>query len=394
MQGEVRSDIGAELLRRARELVPVLRQRAAETEARRQLLPETLADFRRLELLRAVRPKRYGGFEIGLDELMAIISEIGRGCGSSAWVYGVYCDHNITLGMFPAEAQEDVWAKNPEALVSAGLAFGGTVKRAPGGFRISGRWAFSSGCDHVDWVFVHSSAPAVDGADKPEPRYFLIPRSDWKIIDTWRVIGLCGTGSHDIEMNDAFVPAHRTLVIADANEGRGPGVKINDGPLFRLPRTATVPFCLGAPAIGIAQSMYDDFIENMRTRASRGFQLAEQPTIQIRVAEAAAEIDAARLLLQRDCRETMAAIRARGALTLDERARNRRDMGYCIKLCTQASERLFAVTGGAGIYLDTDMQRLYRDVLAVSRHYINSWDISGTTFGRVAFGLKPLHPSI
>jgi alkylation response protein AidB-like acyl-CoA dehydrogenase len=388
------TDMGPELLKRARELVPVLRRRAKETESRRKVPAETIADLRRLELLKAVMPKRYGGFEIGLDELMALISELGRGCGSTAWVFGVYCDHNITMGMYPAEAQEDLWRKNRDTLVSAGLAMGGTVKRAPGGFRLSGRWSFSSGCDHADWVFVHSAIPPGDGSAEPESCYFLVPRSDWRILDTWQVIGLCGTGSHDVEMNDVFVPAHRTLLVADANEGRGAGIKVNDGPLFRLPRTATVPFCLGAPAIGIAQSMYEDFIENMRARASRGFQLAEQPTIQMRVAEAAAEIDAARLLLQRDCRETMASMRAHGALTLDERARNRRDMGYCVKLCVQASERLFAVTGGAGIYLNTDMQRLYRDALAVSRHYINSWDISGTTFGRVAFGLKPLHPSI
>jgi alkylation response protein AidB-like acyl-CoA dehydrogenase len=386
--------MGAELLGRARELVPVLRGRARETEARRQLLPETLSDLRRAELLKAVQPRRYGGFEIEFDELMAIIVELGRGCGSSAWVYGVYCDHAITMGMYAGEAQDELWRDHPEALVSSGLAPAGTVRRVPGGFRLSGQWSFSSGCDHADWVFVQSIVPPGDGTDHPQPSYFLVPRSEWRIIDTWHVIGLCGTGSKDVEIADVFVPAHRRVVIADLNEGRGPGAAVNPGPLYRLPRTGTVPFCLGAPAVGIAQAMYDTFVDQMRGRSSRGFQLAEQATIQMRVAEAAAEIDAARLLLMRDGRDTMAATRERGALSLEERARNRRDMAYIVKLCVQASERLFAATGGAGIYLDADMQRMYRDVLAVSRHYINSWDISGTTFGRVAFGLKPLHPSI
>ncbi|MFN0301780.1 MAG: acyl-CoA dehydrogenase family protein [Burkholderiales bacterium] len=386
--------MGTELLRHATELVPVLRHRAAVTETLRRLPDETIAHLRRTGLLKAAQPRRFGGFELDLDEIMAIIAEVGRGCGSTAWVYGVYCDHNITLGMFPRQAQEDVWTNHPDALVSAGLAPGGTVTRAEDGYRLSGRWSYSSGCTHADWAFVHSILPATDSANPPESMYFLVPRKDFGIIDTWQVIGLCGTGSNDLEIRDAFVPSHRALRVADANEGTGPGITTNDGALFRLPRAATVPYCLGAPVLGIAQAMYDDFIDNMRPRASRGFPLAEQQTIQMRVAEAAAEIDAARLLLQRDCKESMRAIRERGKLTMDERARNRRDMGYCVKLCVQASERMFSVTGGAGIYLNTDMQRLYRDVLALSRHYINSWDIAGTTYGRIAFGLKALHPAI
>ncbi len=388
------NDLAAELLQRATELVPVLRQRAAATEKLRRVPDETIADLRRTGLLKAVQPKRFGGFEIDLDQVMAIIAELARGCGSTAWVYGVYCDHNMTLGMFPGEAQQDVWSKQPDALVSAGLAPGGTVTRTPGGYRLTGRWSYSSGCMHADWAFVHGMLPSADGETPPESIYFLVPRSDIRIIDTWEVIGLCGTGSNDLDINDVFIPIHRTLRVADANEGTGPGTRFNDGALFRLPRAATIPYCLGAPVLGIVQAMYDDFIDNMRPRASRGFPLAQQQTIQLRVAEAAAEIDAARLLLQRDCKDSMRAVRERGGLTMAERARNRRDMGYCVKLCVQASERMFAVTGGAGIYLNTDMQRLYRDALALSRHYINSWDISGTTFGRVAFGLKPLHPAI
>ena len=322
-------DIGTELLHRATALVPVLRQRATTTEQLRRLPDETIDDLRRTELIKAARPTRFGGFALDLDQVMAIIAELGRGCGSSAWVYGVYCDHNITLGMFPGHAQEDVWARQPDALICAGLAPGGTLTRAAGGYRLTGRWSYSSGCTHADWAFVHSMLPSTDGLAPPESIDLFLPRVDFRIIDTWEVIGLCGTGSNDLEVNDAFVPAHRTLRVADANEGTGPGAAYNDAPLYRLPRAATVPYCLGAPVLGIAQAMYDDFVDNMRPRASRGFPLAEQQTIQMRVAEAAAEIDAARLLLQRDCKESMRAIRERGALTLAERARNRRDMGYC-----------------------------------------------------------------
>lgn len=385
---------GEELLRRARELVPQLRERATQTEAQRFVPAETVEAFRRTELLKAVLPKRYGGFELEFGETIAIISELARGCASSAWVYAIFCDHQITIGMFPGQAQEDVWRDTPAALASSGLAPSGKVARVSGGYQIEGRWSFSSGCDHADWVFVQSMAPGSDDQSAPTPMYFLLPRSQFRIIDNWHVVGLCGTGSKDIEIDSVFVPEHRTARIADINESCSPGASFNDGPLFKLPRAGTVPFTLGAPAIGAAQSLYDAFVEMMRSRGSRGFALAEQATIQVRVAEAAAEIDAARLLVERDCRASMAAIRANGKLTLDERARNRRDMAYAVKLCRQAAERLFSATGGAGLYTNTEMQRLYRDVLAISHHYINSWDISATTFGRIALGLKPIHPAI
>lgn len=385
---------GVELLARARDLVPTLRARARETEALRRVPDATIADMRRLELFRAVQPQRYGGFEIELAEVMAIISELGRGCGSSAWVFGIFCDHAITLGMYPGAAQDDLWRDTPDALVSSGLAPAGIVTRADGGYRLAGQWSFSSGVDHADWIFVQSVTPPGPGNDAPEHAYFLLPKTDYRILDTWHVIGLCGTGSKDVAIEDAFVPAHRRVAVADLNESRAPGTAVNPGPLYRLPRAATVPFTLGSPAIGVAQAIYDDFIEMMRSRASRGVQLAEQATIQVRVAEAAAEIDCARMLLERDCRATMAAVRAHGRLTLEERARNRRDMAYIVRLCAAAAERLYAATGGAGLYTHGDMQRMYRDVLAISRHYINSWDISATTFGRVALGLPPIHPAI
>jgi len=387
--------MGAELLARARALVPTLRERAARTEAARSVLPETIADMAAAGLFKAVQPRRYGGYEIELQELMAIIGELGRGCGSSAWVYGVFSDHQITLGMFPPQAQDDLWGSQPGALVSSGLAPSGQVEPVEGGLRIRGRWSFSSGVDHADWIFVQTVVPPGPRNERPEPSYVLLPRSDYTIIDTWHVIGLCGTGSKDVEIHDAFVPTHRCVRIADINAaGKAPGLACNDGPLYRLPRAPAVPFCLGAPSIGIAQAMYEDFVSGMRSRASRGFQLAEQATIQVRVAEAAAEIELARMLIERDCRETMQAIRANGDLTIEEKARNRRDMAYVVKLCAQAADRLFSATGGAGLYTNTDMQRMYRDVLAISRHYINSWDISATIYGRVAFGLPPNHPSI
>jgi len=390
---KVAGNMGRELLERAHALVPVLRERGAETEALRRIPDETMRDLFDAELLKAVQPERWGGFEVDLDDALRITAALGRGCGATAWVYGVLSDHQITLGMYPEAAQADIWSASPEAVACSGLALAGEVRRADGGYRLSGRWSFSSGSDHAAWVFVHSHAPSdtpSDSADqRPRTAYYLVPRDDFQIVDTWHVIGLSGTGSKDILIEDVFVPEHRRLFVDEANQGRAPGTKVNLGPLFRMPRLATTPFLLTAPAIGLTEAMLEQFVESIRTKASRGVKLAELGTIQMRIAEAAAEVDAARLLLERDCAETMSVMRQDGALTLDQRARNRRDMAYASTLCARAADRLFTAAGANGLYDGNEMRRQFHDIRAIGAHFVNSWDVAGTTYSKVTLGLEP-----
>ena len=386
-------DMGRELVERARALVPVLRERAAETEALRRIPDETMRDLFDAELLKAVQPERHGGFEVGLDDALRITAALGHGCGATSWVYGVLSDHQITIGMFPAAAQEDVWGESPAAVACSGLAFAGEARRADGGFRLGGRWSFSSGCDHSAWVFVHSNAPPNAPSDAAEQRrrtaYYLVPRDEFRIVDTWHVVGLAGTGSKDIVIEDVFVPEHRRLFVDDASAGRAPGAKVNPGPLYRMPRMATSPFLLTAPTIGLTEALLDLFLDSIRTKASRGVRLAELGTIQMRIAEAAAEVDAARLMLERDCAETMTIMRRGDTLTLEQRARNRRDMAYAATLCIRAADRLFTATGGSGLYDGNEMRRQFHDIRAVGAHFVNSWDVAGTTYTKVALGLEP-----
>ena len=291
--------------------------------------------------------------------------------------------------MYSAEAQEDVWGESPDAVACSGLAFGGEASLAIGGYRVSGRWSFSSGSDHSAWVFVHSNAPTESEEPSRRTAYYLVPRDEFEIVDTWHVVGLSGTGSKDIVINDVFVPEHRRLFVDDANEGRAPGTRVNPGPLYRMPRMATSPFLLTAPTIGLTEALLDLFLESIRTKASRGVKLAELGTIQMRVAEAAAEVDAARLLLERDCTETMSLMRRGDTLTLEQRARNRRDMAYASTLCTRAADRLFTATGGTGLYDGNEMRRQFHDIRAIGAHFVNSWDVAGTTFTKVTLGLEP-----
>ncbi len=381
---------GAELLSLARKLVPTLRERAVEAETLRCIPPETIKDLREAGLLGTLQPALFGGSELPLDEALVITATLAEGCGSTAWVQGVYMDHCATLGMFHGEAQKDVWGGSPDSLISSGFRPSGKVIPVEGGYRLSGRWPLSSGCDYADWALVRSVVPPHPNKDSADLFMFLVPRSDYTIIDNWYAMGLKGTGSKDIELNgEVFVPEHRALSNQDLADGTGPGSAFNSGALYRLPRMVTVPFQLAAPLVGIAERSLQVFIEGMQDRTSRGFKVAEQGAVQMRVADSAAQIDAARLLMLRDCREAMDIVQRGNRLTLEQRARNRRDIAYVASQCTKALDRLFAAAGAANIYLSSEAQRLFRDIHTAGMHISLSWDVAGSVYGRVMFGMPP-----
>src|SRR4029453_1478579 len=360
---------GAELLSRARELVPAFRKRAAEAEKLRRIPPESIDDLRKAGLLRTLQPAVLGGYELPLDEAVLITATVAEGCGSTGWVQGIYTDHCATLGMFDGQAQKDVWSASPDSLISSGFMPTGKAVRVDGGYRLSGRWPFSSGCDHADWALVRSFVPSVPDTEPAELYMFLVPRTDYTIIDNWFVMGMSATGSKDFQLKgEIFVPAHRALSDKALRDGAGPGSEFNGGVLYRLPRHATVPFSLAAPFIGIAERALQIFVQGMRDRPSGDRRAAPEGAIHMRVANSAAEIDAARALMLRDCREAMETVQRGERLSIEQRARNRRDIAYVAYQCTRALDRLFASAGGTNIYLDSEAQRLLRDIHAAGQH--------------------------
>lgn len=381
---------GAELLSRARELVPTLRNRAAEAEKLRRIPPESIDDLRRAGLFRTLQPAVLGGYELPLDEAVLITATVAEGCGSTGWIQGIFSDHCATLGMFDGQAQKDVWGASPDSLISSGFMPTGKAVRVEGGYRLNGRWPFSSGCDYADWALVRSFVPPAVDTEPPELYMFLVPKTDYTIIDNWFVMGMSATGSKDFQLKgEVFVPEHRTLTDKELRNGTGPGSEFNGGVLYRLPRHATVPFSLAAPLIGIAERALQTFIQGMRERSSGDRRAAQEGAIHVRVASSAAEIDAARALMLRDCREAMEIVQRGEQLSIEQRARNRRDIAYVASQCTRALDRLFASSGGRNIFLDSEAQRLLRDIHAAGQHMALSWDVAGSTYGRVMFGLPP-----
>lgn len=380
----------APLMERARALVPVLRERAAETERRRAMPPETVADLHRTGLFRAFQPRRLGGSELDYVALVDISAVLGEGDASVGWVFGNLASHHWMLAMFPERAQERIWNEDADALIASSFVFpAGRATRVDGGYRISGRWPFSSGVGPSAWNMVGAVVTSDDEAAGAEYRIFLIHESDYTVLDTWTVAGLSGTGSNDIVGSDVFVPEHMTLAVSDIGGGPTPGAAASPGALYEVPVFALFPFVLSGAALGNAQGCLDMFVEGARTRASRYnlAKLADFQSIQIKIASASAKVDAARKIMRDACIEAMEEARQGCVPDMAQKTRYRRDGAFAVGLCTEAVDILFAASGAGALYASSPMQRQFRDAHAIGAHIAFNFDAAGSNFGRVALGL-------
>ena len=382
-----------EALARARELVPRLRARAANAEELRRCPDETVRELNDSGLMRLLQPRRVGGSEADWVALIDVSSELARGCGSTAWNWANWAVHHWMLALWPRQCQDEVWGADPAVLIASAIMFPpGKATRIAGGYRLSGRWPFSSGVDSSAWDMMGA---VVEGTG--ELRMFVVPREDYRIIDNWHVLGLRGTGSKDVEAKDIFVAEHRTLAV-DATKGGAthPGAAANPAPIFRIPLFAALPHMLTGIPLGIAQGAYDIYLEGMRGRASRysGKSLADMTAVQMKIAEAGACIDTARLVLRSHCNSAQT-IAERGEVPdVMTKATWRRDGAFAAQLCGRAMDIIFKSAGATGLYDDQPLQRAFRDLHAANAHISMMWDAQATTFGRVALGLPCDNPTL
>ena len=384
-----------EMVERARALLPGLKSRAAAVEANRRMAPETDRELTESGLYKVLTPKRFGGTEMDLGLLIDVAAELGRGCGSTAWVWGQLVGHDWVVGMMHPKAQDDIWGADPAALASSSFQNpGASVKRVKGGYVLDGSWGFASGCDYAEWNLFLCIVPREGGG--PATHHFaLAPRAEYEIEDDWFPVGLAGTGSKKLVVRELFIPEHRVVNMEDLRGGPSPGSEINPGPLYKVPPMGAGSKLFSGTTIGTALGALDAVEENFRDRVSvGGAKLSQQQSVHIRLAHAEGEIDAARALLERDCARAMD-WGAKGVRPpLEDRVRWRRNDAFAIRMCVDSVDRLFPLMGGRGLAAAGAFQRAWRDCHATGQQIIVNWDLMLTHFGRLRMGEPVEDPRI
>lgn len=385
-----------EAMRRAAGLVPTLRARADRAETVRQMEKETLDDLHEAGLFRFHQPKRWGGMELPFVAMFDVPAEVARGCASTGWNVANLSIHHWMLALYDERAQQEVWGQDPDALIASGIAFPqGRGRRVDGGFVISGFWNFSSGVDPATWNML--AVTVRDGERVVDHRMCLVPRGEYEIVDDWQVLGMRSTGSKSVRANEVFVPEHRALCMYDIRGGGGfPGARSNPNPMFRVPLAALGSHCLAGAGVGNAQAALELTTEAIKERSTNytAMRMRDFQAVQLRVARAGAQVDAARLVIRADCLAAERIAHDGRAPTIEEKLRFKRNAAWAIEQCTEAVDALHALAGANGIYDRYPIQRIFRDQHALSAHIGFSWDAQGGPWALVAMGGEFVSPTM
>jgi 3-hydroxy-9,10-secoandrosta-1,3,5(10)-triene-9,17-dione monooxygenase len=371
------------------ELLPVLRERAQETEDARRIPDESIKNLEASGFFRLLQPARWGGLEASPVEFYRAVRKIASACGSTGWVSSVLGVHPWQLALFDDKAQQEVWGEDQDMRISSSYAPMGRAKAVEGGFQFSGRWSFSSGCDHAGWVFL-GGLVLNDEGNVVDFRTFLLPRKDYEIEDVWDTIGLRGTGSNDIIVNDVFVPEHRTLSFMATGACDTPGQKLNTAPTFQLPFAMVFSNSISVPVLGMAQGAYESYVgwTKDRVRASTGGKASDDSFNQVRIAEAARAIDGAVLQIERNINEALSYVERGERIPMPLRVQSRRDQVSATGSGIAAVDRLFESAGGRALKAGTPIQRFWRDAHAGRVHAINDPEKALAMYGQYQLGMK------
>jgi 3-hydroxy-9,10-secoandrosta-1,3,5(10)-triene-9,17-dione monooxygenase len=384
------TDSYAAMVARAKTLIPKLRERASRTEELRRLPPETERDLHDAGLFRIVQPRRVGGSELDYVALVDCADALAQADASVAWNFANLASHHWMLGMFSRHAQDAVWSSDANTLIASSFIFSaGRATKVDGGYLLNGHWPFSSGVESCEWNMLASVVSSEDEADGIEYRIFMLNKKDYRINDIWNATGLRGTGSNDVRVADAFVPAQMTIAVTNLTGGPTPGSVANPNALYALPVFSLFPYVLSGVGLGNAQACLDDYVEIARHRAStyNRAKIGDLQSTQIKIAEASAKIDAARLIMRTNCIDAMAEARRGHIPDLAAKTRLRRDGAFSVNLCTEAVSLLFTASGARSLFTSGALQRQFRDAHAVNSHLAFNFDAAGTNYGRVALGL-------
>jgi Acyl-CoA dehydrogenases len=375
-----------ELVARARAMIPVLRERARRCVAERDVPAETVADFQDAGFFKILQPRRWGGFEMHPNLFFDVQKALAEGCMSTGWMFGVIGCHPYEIALFDEQAQAEVWGENTSTLVSSSYQPVGKVTVVDGGFRLSGRWGFSTGSIHCDWVLLGALVPPSEAGGAPDMRTFLLPRSDYRIdTDSWHVFGLQGTGSHDIIVDDVFVPEYRTHRAIHGFECANPGQEVNTGPLYTLPWAQVFTRSVSTAAFGGARAAISAAIEIAQSRISTNTGKASKsdPFLLAAISRAHSEVIEMEQTLRLTFEDLMAIAERGEPIPMEKRALYAYNSSSVVRRLAALVDDMVKLLGGRAIYMSSPIIQPWLDLHAGRAHVANdpnnrSVDVVGT----------------
>lgn len=376
------------LVSRARALIPHISASAADARQARRVSEQVIARIEEAGFFRILQPARWGGYEMKPEIFYDVLIALVEGDMSVGWVYGVLGVHPWLMGLMDERAVRDVWGDDDSVRLCSSLMPVGKAEKVDGGFRLSGHWRFSSGCHYAEWALLGGAVQGGDGAP-PDIRLFMVPRAEYRVVDVWRVSGLCATGSDDILVDHVFVPDYRTRRMIDNFQCVGAGQAVNRSPLYRIPFGQIFFRGVSSPAIGALQAMLDAFVGYAAKRSGPAGKSSDDPLAQQICAEIIAAIDEMKLVLRRNM-AVLWEFGERGEVPpLPLRQQYKFQSATVSHRCAELATRLMRTTGAAGIYDEQPFGKALADINAARQHIANQFEMLGRNFGASILGGKP-----
>lgn len=384
-----------DLIEKAEALIPTLKARAQQADLDGKVPNESVADIEAAGLFRVLQPKRWGGYELDPRVFYRIQMTLARGCMSTAWIYGVIGVHNWQLPLFPEQAQQDVWKDDSSVRIASTYMPVGKAEKVEGGYQFSGRWGYSSGCEHCEWIFLGALLPKSEGSDELEHATFLLPKSDFRIEKNWDVHGLRATGSHDIVVEGVFVPEHRIQRTNNHSDEGCPGRETNPGWLYKIPFTQVFQRAVSSACIGALDGAINEFKERASAHVGKhGSKTAEDPNAQYAVTDAMMVSDQLKLVLLRNYGRIVESIRDGRTLDVNERLMQRAQSSAVPKQCAEQVDALLRACAASGLYRSNPIERIFRDIHQSRGHIANNTDAYMRAHGAVMLGLPNMDPFV
>ena len=377
-----------ELIARARAMAPRLAERARAAEDAGLVPRVTIDEMQEAGFFKVLQPKRWGGYEMDPRVFYEVQMALAEGCMATAWIYGVVGVHNWQIPLFPEQAQIDVWGTDPTTLTASTYMPTGKAEPVEGGYNFSGRWSWSSGSQHCEWILLGGLLPKKDGSGALEHCTFLLPKADFEIVNNFDVLGLRATGSHDIQVTDAFVPTHRTHRTNDHSDEGCLGRAVNPGWLYRIPFTQVFQRAVSTACLGATDGAVNSFRQRAASFVGKhGAKTAEDVNAQLAVSEAMMTTDQLKLVLHRNFQRIVDCAKSGEKMPVEERLMQRAQAAQVPKLCAEAVNEIMRACAAGGVFKSNPIERTFRDLHVARGHIANNTDTYARSHGAVMLGL-------